>query len=240
MSQGTSNPSVFTASSQKVASVWSGDFGASDEGSFFIATSTPGTPIATTTSVVDDATGATTHAQQRPTLVIQNSWPVGGYNIYLRYIKMVITQVPTSATSWKYAMRLDPYSGKITTAGTTLPNGPYNVNSNSGQPSKALIQAGTVVTTDSTSSPQQRLVANGQIANAIPVTLDEWTFTFGQPISGADSNGTVTNAKRLSFPCAPIVIAPTWTFTLEMWGASNAAAPTYDFEVGFIERPAGQ
>src|SRR2546427_13215865 len=104
MSQGQANALYPTTTSAKQALTFSGDHTLSDEGSFFIATNaTPGTAIATTTSVVDDATGATTHAQQKPVMYIANQWPVGAtnsQNIYLRYLKMVISQVPTSATSW--------------------------------------------------------------------------------------------------------------------------------------------
>jgi hypothetical protein len=176
-------------------------------------------------------------------MVVGNQWPPSAgvltQNIYLLYLKMFIVQVPTSATVWKYAMRLSPnLSSKITTAGTVIT--PVNPNSNSGASSKALIQFGTITTTDSTTDTGQRLVANGQVTGAIPVAQDEWNFTFGNQNRALDSIGTQTLVKRLTIPTVPIVIAPGWIWTLEMWGTSNAAAPSWEFELGYAERPAGQ
>lgn len=243
MSSGQQNGNFTNSLSSKGISILTGDEGASDEGSYYIVTNpTPGTAIATTTSVVDDATGATTHAQQKPTMAITNSWgPSSGVlqqNLYLRYLKMFIVQVPTSATSWKYAMRLSPNSAKITTAGTACV--PVSPNGNYAQASRAIVSFGAVTATDSASDPGQRLVANGQVSGAIPVALDEWLFTFGDGARSLDLVGTQTLVKRLTVPVGPIIIAPGWTWTLEMWGASNAAAPSWEFEMGYVERPTGQ
>jgi hypothetical protein len=243
MSTGVQNPGFTSATSQKVSLIYYGDTGACDEGSYYTATNTPGTAIATTTSVVDDATGATTHAQQKPVMWVANSGQAGAGTaaptIYLRYLKMNIVQVPTSASSWKYAMRLTPnISSKITTAGTLIT--PQQPNSNTSMGSRALIQFGAITATDSTLDLGQRLVAAGQVHGGLPVALDEWLFNFGGPAVGFDTNGTVTNVKRLSIPCPPIIIAPGWGWVLEMYGASNAAAPSWEFEMGWIERPFGQ
>ena len=113
-------------------------------------------------------------------------------------------------------------------------------NSNASMGSRALIYFGAITATDSTTDIGQRLVAAGQVHGGLPVALDEWVFTFGSHFSGIDSNGTVTNVKRLSIPCPPIVIAPGWGWVLEMYGASNGAAPSWEFEMGWIERPFGQ
>jgi hypothetical protein len=242
MSQGTQNYNFPLTNSAKATLIFTGDQGAADEGSYFVVTNpTPGTAIATTTSVVDDATGATTHAQQKPVMYLQNQWPSNApssQNVYLRYLKMIISQVPTSATVWKYAMRLSPNTAKMTTAGTLCT--PVNPNGNSGQLSKLFVSFGTVTTTDSATDVGQRLVANGQVTGAIPVANDEWMFTFGQAASSFDQIGTQTLVKRLTIPVPPIIIPPQWGMTLEMWGASNAAAPSWEFEMGYIERPFGQ
>ena len=240
MSQGQANTSYPITTSAKQMQIFADYYGVADEGSFFVATNpTPGTAIATTTSVVDDATGATTHAQQKPVLLIQNQNTVAsGYNIYLEYLKMFIVQVPTSATAWRYAMRLDPLSTKLTTAGTVIT--PQNVNGNSSTLSRAYINFGAITTTDSTASPQQRLIANGQVSQAIPVANDEWFFNFAATFASIDSSITSANVKRMSIPVPPVIIPPGWFFTLEMWGASNAAAPSWEFELGFVERPQGQ
>lgn len=240
MSQGQTNFAFPYQVSTKSINTLVDEYGLADEGSYFVATNpTPGTAIATTTSVVDDATGATTHAQQKPVLVIQNQNSVAsGYNIYLRYLKMFITQVPTSATGWRYAMRLDPLSSKLTTPGTLCTG--KNVNGASQTQSQAYVSFGTNTTTDSTASPQQRLIANGMVAQAIPVANDEWFFNFGATFASIDSSITSANVKRQSFPVPPVIIPPGWFFTLEMWGAANAAAPSWEFELAYAERPQGQ
>jgi len=241
MSNGQQNPNIAITTSSKVATIFHGLQAASDEGSFFIATNaTPGTAIATTTSVVDDAaTASSTHAQASPVMVITNNWSASDplqKCIYLSYLKMLISQVPTSATSWQYAMRLDMNPTRITTQGTTIT--PVNPNSASSTLSKAAITFGAITTALPTANG--RLVARGQVNSAVPVTLDQWFFNFGNPGVPMDLISGGTGAKNVSIPCGPIVLAPGWSVTLEMWGASNAAAPSWEFELGYIERPAGQ
>lgn len=227
------------AGSTKASLIFAGDNAAADEGNFFsFTTATPGTGVATTTSVVDDAaTQSSTHAQASPTLLIQNQNPAGsGVNIYMRYLKMACTSVPTSATVWNYAFRLDPLSTKLTTAGTVLTA--VNVNSSSTNKSNSYINTGTITTV--IMSAQGRLVAAGEVTGAIPVAQDQYTFTFGEPVGASNHIGTQTLVKFLTIPICPIIIAPTWFLTVELFGASNAAAPAWTVEGAFIERAAGQ
>src|SRR5882672_8778162 len=110
MSQGQQNPNFPISTSIKAYSMYTGDQSESDEGSWYCATNTPGTAIATTTSVVDDAaTQSSTHAQASPVMLVQNQWSPSDplqKCIYPRYLRMQLSQVPTSATSWKFALRL--------------------------------------------------------------------------------------------------------------------------------------
>ncbi len=228
MSQGQQNLNYAISPSSKVSQIFAGDYAACDEGSFFTA-SLAGT--ATTTSITTKALG-----DAAPVLVIQNQQPAGGYNIYLRHLKAVITSVPTSASVWNYSSILDPISTKLTTAGTVMTA--VNANAASGVLSKSYINGGAPVTL--VGSAQSRQVGQGQISGAIPVAFDEYYFTFGQPGGSIDSIGTQTLVKRLSVPHAPVIIAPGWFFTLAMWGTSNGAAPSIALELGFVERPAGQ
>lgn len=241
MSNGVQNTNYSISPSTKATNLFNGNQAASDEGSFFLATNaTPGTAIATTTSVVDDAaTASSTHAQASPVMVITNQWSASDplqKCIYPTYLKMILSQVPTSATSWQYAMRLDFNPTRITTQGTVIT--PVNPNSNSGTLSKAAITFGAITTALPTANG--RLVARGQINSAVPVTLDQWYFNFGGNAVPMDVISGGAGAKNISMPCAPIVIAPGWSLTIEMWGASNAAAPSWEFEMGYVERPAGQ
>ena len=233
MSQGQSNPSYPISTSSKQSIIFPGDYALADEGSFFVATqaATAATAVACTTQALGDT---------NPILGINNSWPVGAnsMNIYLRYIKMVTTVVPGSNTSINYSLVLDNLAAKLSTLGTALA-APSNVNSSSGVLSKAVLYGGVNIAAAATT--QVRRVGAGQVLGGLGVALDETIFHFGQPVFAGDVNGTITNVKRLSISCAPVIIAPGWWLTLGIWGAGQAAsAAQYSFEIGYSERPSGQ
>lgn len=234
MSQGQGNLSYPISGSSKVSIIFPGDYGAADEGSYFTANlgATASTAVATTTQ----ATGAT-----NPTLAIINTSPSGGinsFNIYLRYVKLLMTAVTTGATTAQHVGSLDPLNPKLTTIGTAL-NTPTNVNSNSSVLSKATLYGGVNVA--AALSAQGRLVHTGVVTNSIPIVLDTWTLAYGEPASNTNLIGTMSLVKNIVVPIPPVIIAPGWTYTLGFWGASWAAsAPTYSIDVGWIERPTGQ
>ena len=239
MSTGVANPNCSSTSSVKSVQIFNDLQGLLDEGSLFVATNaTPGTAVATTTSVVDDAaTQSSTHGQASPVMLVQNQQPAGGYNIYPLYLKMTIGQVPTSATNWHYALRLDPSPSKLTTAGTVITPNALNLASGTTQ-TKAYINFGAITTVIMSSSG--KLIGTGMVDGAIPVQYDEWLFNFGSTSSSFDQIGAKTAVKRITIPTVPVVIPPQWFWTLEMWGASNAAAPSWEFEFVYAERPTGQ
>lgn len=234
-----------TAGSGKVAPIWNTYHALLDEGSLFSVSSTnaasgkaAGTAIATTTSVVDDvATASATHAQNVPVMYIGNGGTLGDVNsktIYPLFLRMSIVQVPTSATVWSFAIRCDNTS-RYTSGGTLL--SPVNMSTNSGNQSAAAIYFGAVVT--ALPGANQRVVGSGMIQATIPVAKDNWIFTFGD-ITANTNVLTASAGKNLTIPCAPFSIAPGWNCALEMWGASNAAAPSWEFEFVYAERFAGQ
>ena len=105
--------------------------------------------------------------------------------------------------------------------------------------SKAVPYGGVLVA--AAPSVGGRIVGQGQVTGALQVAYDEYIFHFGQPVFGGDVSATTTLVKRLSIPCAPVVIGPQSWFTLGLWAASTAAAAnTIGFECGWIERPQGQ
>ena len=227
--------------SQKVSPIWVTEHGAADEGNFFIANNpTVGTPIATTTSVVDDAaTASATHAQCYPVALLQNNWGATDPSqrvVYLKYLRMLISQVPSSAVTWNFAMRLDKNPSRLTTAASVIT--PVNCNSNSNNASRLVVNFGALVCVAPTASA--RLTSHGVVNSAVPVIYDQWLFVFGSPSMPSAMLSGGNAAKFTNIPCGPICIAPEWSLSLEMWGASNAAAPSWEFELGFVERPQGQ
>jgi hypothetical protein len=235
MSQGQANPNYGLSPTGKQSLIFAGDYGAADEGSFYTSflTSTASTAVALTTNTI---------AQANPVLAIQNQWTLtsgnNAMNMYLRYIKMLITVVPTSNTTVNYATTLDPMGVKLTTTGTAL-SAPVNVNGSSTTSSIAKLIGGVNVAAASSSLARQ--VGAGQITGAIPVAFDEYILNFGSFMGGGDLVGTQTLVKRINVQHAPVIIAPQEWFTLGLWGASWAASAfNVQLEVGWIERPGGQ
>lgn len=226
--------------SQKVSNIWAGsDHALVDEGSYFVTTNpTPGTVIATTTSVVDDAaTASATHAQNAPVMHIVNKGAFGDVNaktIYLKYLRMMLSQVPTSATTWRFAIRTSQ-TPRYTSGGSDLT--PLNANAGSSIASTARVLFGAVLTA---LAPDNRLISNGAVGSVIPVTLDVWTFTFGDAVQPSNFLNGSASAKNVTISLPPIAIPPGCNLNFEMWGASNAAAPSWEFEMGHAERFAGQ
>ena len=215
---------------QKVLPIWNRDQGLTAEGGLFVATNpTPGTAIATTTSI-------TTEDQTKPVLLLQNGYSAtdsNAKNLYPISLNMLISQVPTSATDWQLAIRLDLQSAKYTSGGSTIT--PVNCGGNSSATSPAKIYFGAVVgLTMSTSLG--RLVSRRQINSVVPVTKDQWYFSFGDTGSSSDQIAGGAGAKNVNFTLPPIVLAPQWWLAIDMWGGSNAAAPSWEFELVYAER----
>lgn len=231
MSTGGANLGFSASNSNKVMPIFAGDYAAADEGSFF--TSQQGvvasTAVATTTQVL---------GQANPTVAIRNNNAVGGYNLYLRYIKLYMTAVTTGATSAQAVGTLDNLQAKLTTATTPL-TGPNNANSGSSTTSNAAVYGGVLVA--AATSAFGRIAHTNTLTNSIPIVLDTWTLLFGESAGNSNLIGTMSLVKNISVPCPPVIIAPGWWYTLGIWGASWAAsAPSYSIECGWIERPSGQ
>jgi hypothetical protein len=236
------NLQIQTMGSQKVSNVWNTDHALADEGSFFTAINpVVGTAIAMTTSVVDDAlTASSTHAPNVPYLYMQNRGTLGdpnGKSIYLRYIKLfsrIGDQAWTNATQALFSIRSDGGGERRTTKGTALSI--YNANTNFSQGSAADFTAGGNVT--SLPGGTGRIHAHGLIQSSIPLAGSTWLFSFGDAYQGNFGYASVINT--LSLACPPLVIAPGWSMQLDLWATALAAAPTFEVEVGYVERFNGQ
>jgi hypothetical protein len=219
---------------QKVQNIWNRDQGIVDEGTYFVATNTTiGTGIATTTSVVDDGNSGATSAQTRPLMIIQNGYSAGSTNpsIYPISLKLLVTAAPTSATYWQMALRLDPIV-RYTSGGSTIT--PVNVNGNLGGNSRAAIYFGAI--TAAASSSTARVIANSMVNPTIPVVKDTMIVQFGNSSGDVPyiNAATVNTTKVIN--CPPVVIPPGYSLVVEMWGASNAAAPAFEFQFDYVER----
>lgn len=218
-----------TTNAQKVQNIWNRDQGIIDEGTFFLATNpTPGTGIATTTSI-------TTEDQLHPVMLIQNTWTPGdpnAKNIYPINLEMIWTAAPTSATFWQYSLRLDTSNpNKYTSGGSVIV--PVNANGQVNTGSRAAIYFGAIVGLTQASSG--RLVDIGMAHQTIPTVRDTTRLQFGVPHINAVNNATGVNVNR-SVSVPPLVIAPGQWMALQMWGTANAAAPAWEFILQYVER----
>ena len=234
------NPLFPTRASTKVNPVWPTLHELADEGALYIATNpTPGTAIATTTSVVDAGNSGATSAQTRPVAIWYNSATASDQaakNIYPLYLSMTLGQVPTSATAWEMAMWLDPVGASAYTSGGSQIT-PVGVNPDVSTSTRLLMYFGAITAAATTSGA--RLVCRRKINPAIPVTLDDWMFVFGGPTGETNVLSGGASVKRVTFPMPPLVIPPGYALKMGMWGAANAAAPTWEFEMLYAERTPG-
>ncbi len=236
MSTGGANPGVSSAASAATRAIFFGDYAAADEGSYYTASmliTTTSTAVATTTQIL----GCTS-----PALVVYNQNPVGGYNIYMRSVKIRLTTVNTGSTTIEQVGVLNNNIANLTTVGTLMTNGPVSTNSNSGTTSKALIYAGVNVCAAPTASVGSRICHTGPVTGIIPIVLDQWMFSYGD-VGTPSSFGAIigTTGGVVTVPLPPVIIAPQWFYTLGFWGASTSTtAPVFRIDVGYIERPAGQ
>jgi hypothetical protein len=196
-----------------------------DEGSYFVATNpTPGTGIA-------GHAAPTTMDNTKPFILVQNLAPPGGRNIYLDYIKLVVSAVGAGGTT-NYATHLtDPGAG-YTSGGSSIVA--VNPNLNSGQRSAASIYMGAVV---ATASGNQRLVASQNARTVIAVVGDVLLFNFGtetQALSNMPLEGTLQLERVMAVP--PVILVPQGWYKLVLWRASQSGANSYEIEMGYWER----
>lgn len=230
MSTGIANTAISQSASQKVMPIFTGDYGAADEGSFYVSTlaATASTAVANTTQALADT---------NPALGLFNNNGANGYNIYLRYIKIWVSVVGGSNTHKNYSAIVEQRTDKLSTQGTAFTS-TKNVNTSS-QSLSGLVAYGGVNVAAAANNTLRRVGA-GNVVGAVEVAFDEWIFTFGDT-PNKNLIGTTTLVSARTIPCAPVILAPGWWYTLGVWGASQAAsADTYTWEIGYIERPSGQ
>ncbi len=204
--------------------------GLCDEGSFYVATNpTFETAVATTTSIT---TFAETAGAVGVVMMLKNTEQPGenAKRIIPVYIKLMIVQVPTSATSWKYGLVLDNNPVRYTSGGSAIST-IYNTNGDASSQTIAQLYFGALTTAV---PMNKRAVGRGNLRGVIPTTFDQYMIMFGvgsqAGMSGAAASGCFMNYN------APVVIAPQQNLCLTLWGAANAAAPSYEFEIGWAER----
>ena len=199
----------------------------SDEGSYFIATSVVGTPVAMSASI---SSFAETAGAMGVTLFLKNTEPKGGKRVFLDYIKLLTSVVPLNATSWQYALVLDDNPIRWTSGGTAFtfvsPNGDSNT------PSITQMYFGAITTAVTTN---RRTVGRGTLRGVIPTVFDTLVIVAGG-LEGGGSMASAAASGRQTDITAPVIIGPQQNLCLTMWAASYTTAAQWEFEVGIWER----
>lgn len=198
-----------------------------DEGSYYVVTSVAGTPVAMSASITSFAETA---GAVGVTVLIKNTEAKGGKRVFLDYIKLLTSVVPTGATSWQYALVTDDNPVRYTSGGTAFvpvsPNADHNV------PSITQVYFGALTTAVPTN---RRTVGRGTLRGVVPTVFDVLTILSG----GAEGGGSMASAAasgRQVDVTAPIIIGPQQNLCLTMWGASYSTAAQWEFEIGIWER----
>ncbi len=215
-----------------------------DEGSYFVVSSAgtvapaiPGTFVAQQGQIA--AFGDTT-----PLWVVQNrATPDDGTRIYLDFLRLLLGgTAPTGTVSLEAAVRIDGVSKLPTNANQYSNPIPVNVNGDDSRLSVSQVYAYVAANAMATpaSSGAVRNVARSRIPSGAAVVGDEYLFRFGSVDSAPQVGLTAARATtpaRLVGDAAPAIIGPGQWATIHLWWLTSATnLPTWEWEIGLIER----
>lgn len=192
-----------------------------DEGSYNMAlTPTPGTGVIGTVSIA-----AITDVS--PTAVFVNN---GTKRIYPQYLNLHETVVSTAGARVQFTFYLDNVN-RWTSGGTLLTNG--NTNSGTAADTALVAHVGAIV---SPAASAKVLVAHVVFRGTIDVVEDQYEFVFGSHGAGTVTGPQATTVQHFSATLPPICINPGHSLVMHQWAASQANAPTYEYQFGYIAR----
>jgi len=215
---------------QIVENLFNGTAGLAMEGSYFVAqTATPGTGIAIT------ATAQTTFSDTAALLGINNldtnPFVSGqGRCIYLDYVQILVTTVPTSETSDHIAHRLD--LGMRNSAGTAITGRPVHGGYGTLPMGQVLL-----LPTVAAATANVRNLGRNILRTQIPVAFDQYIIKFGsQENAGGGVSVGSTAASVITVFAPQVVIPPGWSYVMNSWGVARAAAMSGEVTVAWYER----
>lgn len=206
-----------------------------DEGAYFVTTNpTPGTALANAISA--------SFSDTVPYLLLNNTDTASSptaKRIYLDYIKLITTVIPTSGASTQVAAKIDVLRSITTNNYATLT--PNNCNMDTGVKSVAtcLVQNSATASAVPASSSAARLVQRSTMG-LVDIVGDVFIWQYGgldpAPWQGLTAINAAVN-KRLVDNAPPIVIGPQQTFSFYLWFPSNATTGfSGECEIGWWER----
>jgi hypothetical protein len=215
---------AFAGTNPIVAGLVGGNQEVADQGNAYVAiTPTPGTGI------IGFATSTTLAiGEVNPDFVVYNPGPNTIYPIYLR---VRISAVSTSSATCKYTQFMDQ-GNNVSTFATLLTKN--NTNPTSPNISQAVIAVGANVRTLANNG-SLRIVCHQQLRGTIDVVHDTYGFFWGTPDIGC-SQSIVATVMEIDKCYQAMAIPPGWLFGLTHWDGAQAAAPTAEYEFGYVEK----
>lgn len=207
-------------------------FALADEGSYFVwhnATNDASTTVAGHAApVLADADATLT----KPIVFIRNTDAITeGRRAYLDFIELEVVTAPTGNTTSNWAAQLDSGTTRYSSGGEDATI--LNPNMQSSAACTFTCKLGAVVASAETSAV--RHLGHGQIRAAIDIIGDRYCFLFGRdPSVGA--NVVATAASRHAITMPPVILGPTDSFLLALYGPSWSAAAVYKIRGGFWVR----
>jgi hypothetical protein len=227
---GTTKAARFSKRGEAIAQIiGKPNYGLADEGSYFVARNpTAGTGIAG----IADATGV---SDTKTLLFLRNDNSVGsGKRIYIDYLKLITTAAGTNGTTTMYWSKLDTGASRVGTGGTSITG--KNVNMADSTAPGATLAFGAVAS--AAASASVRYLTAGNLRSVITVVGDEYLFDFGNqacPMRAAVVT-TGTAVVNIVTKHPPVVLGPTDQFLFGIGAASQSAASSFEFELGWWER----
>jgi hypothetical protein len=202
-------------------------FSAVEEGSAFVAvTPTAGTGVAL------GIAAATQIVVTAPSLVIINNDAVGGKNVILDNIKLLVAAAGTAGTYQRFSIFTDAASS-YTSGGTA-----FTVNNlNTGVGASSVVKgfdASVAIVAAATGAKKH--IAEGVTRTAIPVIGDQLLVQFGGNVGNDSSITNGTAPLNLTTIVPQVVLAPQTGLFIWLWSASQSAAPTFEYAIQWIER----
>lgn len=194
--------------------------GAAMSGSYFVGTNpTPGTEVVTTSS-------QTAYDQDKPVALLHNG--SSERVVIPDFLQLKIEQVPTSATRWFLALTIDTAGSAYVSGGSTIT--PVCTHGGRDNSTIANFYFGAITSTDVT---KRIILPAYQLKASIPIINDQVLIRFG----GMGAGGILyAGAGDRVVDVPPIVLGEDCSLQVYLYGDSNAAAPTYEFCMGWMER----
>lgn len=206
------------------------------QGKYFVVTNpTNGTGIvaAVVTSASATANGL---------FLVRNTNLIGGANIQLDYLKLMLSGTAPTATT---VMNFDMWSetGLVVGTGNVATRTPVQINQAAGftQNTGAIVQsfaAGQITIPAAVGTRQ--FVGRSQLPTSLGITGDVYTVLFGSdtPALGSTAGTAVraTQAANLVAQAVPMIIPPQTSGWINMWWLTQATnAGTFEFELAYAE-----